>query len=128
MTDQVTTLFIYGTLKRGDARAPLLTGQRFLGVGRTKPAYRLFNTGDYPALVEAEHLGLQGLCIAGELWSVDEACLSRLDVEEGVGEGLYIRQPIAVQGERAQVQAYYYLHSVDGLDDCGASWSARRSE
>ena len=118
-----TTLFVYGTLKRGDVRAPLLDGQRFLGEARTAPRYRLFNTGTYPALVQAGPLGLEGLAITGELWGVDAACLSRLDEEEGVDEGLYARRTIVlIDREQEAVQSYFYPPPVAGMPDCGDSW------
>ena len=114
-------LFVYGTLKRGDVRAPLLDGQRFIGEARTLAQYRLFNTGDYPALVEATPLGLTGLAITGELWRVDRVCLHRLDEEEGVDEGLYERRMIELADEQ-RAWAYLYLHPVDGMSDCGDCW------
>jgi len=114
-------LFVYGTLKRGDVRAPLLEGQRFLGETATVPLYRLFNTGSYPAMVEAQPLALDGVSIRGELWRVDRACLARLDVEEGVDEGLYERRLIELDdGQRAWT--YLFLHSIQGMADCGAHW------
>ncbi|MGB0767283.1 MAG: gamma-glutamylcyclotransferase family protein [Phycisphaeraceae bacterium] len=115
-------LFVYGTLKRGDVRAPLLDGQRYLGPAKTAAAYRLFDTGDYPALVEARPLGLIGRSIGGELWAVDAACLDRLDVEEGVDEGLYARRAIALIEPSGSALAYVYRRSVEGMADCGASW------
>lgn len=121
MPGEPTLVFIYGTLKRGDIRAYLLKGQACLGEAITRPNYRLFNTGDYPALVEAEPLGLQGRAILGEIWQVDPDCLARLDEEEGVDEGLYERRAIELANtERAWV--YLYLHPVDGLKDCGDQW------
>jgi gamma-glutamylcyclotransferase (GGCT)/AIG2-like uncharacterized protein YtfP len=116
------TLFIYGTLKRGDVRAPLLAGQRFIGETRTAPRYRLFNTGDYPALVEASSINQPGRSILGELWAVSPACLGRLDFEEGVDEGLYERRAVELMGNDEDAQAYFYLHPVVGMADCGASW------
>jgi gamma-glutamylcyclotransferase (GGCT)/AIG2-like uncharacterized protein YtfP len=114
-------LFVYGTLKRGDVRAPLLTGQMFLENAETTPLYRLFNVGTYPAMVEAEPLGMQGLAIQGELWHVDEACLERLDIEEGIDEALYERKLIRLT-DGQQAWSYLFLHPVDGLADCGDRW------
>lgn len=123
MSIQPTMLFVYGTLKRGDVRAPLLHGQRFVGEARTVAQFRLFNTGDYPAMVEATPVGLTGRSIEGELWQVDRVCLHRLDEEEGVDEGLYERRMIALaDGQRAWT--YLYLHAIDGMADCGTVWLA----
>lgn len=121
MQSETNLLFVYGTLKRGDVRAPLLAGQAFVGETTTTPRYRLFNTGDYPAMIEASPLGTPGLAIKGELWRVDAACLQQLDEEEGVGEGLYERRLIEL-ADGQQAWSYLYLHTVDGMDDCGDCW------
>ena len=113
-------LFVYGTLKRGNVRASLLDGQAYLGTATTT-RYRLFNTGDYPALVEADALGLAGLAIRGELWQVDTVCLRRLDEEEGVEEWLYERCMIRLAGTR-RAWSYLYLQSIAGMADCGDFW------
>lgn len=122
MPQDATLLFVYGTLKRGDVRATLLNGQRYLGQAQTAPRYRLFNVGDYPALVEATPLDLPGRSIEGELWLVDDACLARLDEEEGVDEGLYERGTIELVGSPARAMTYLYGQSTEGLADCGANW------
>ena len=64
-------LFVYGTLKRGQPRHRYLAGQTFVASAVTRPIYRLFNVGDYPALVRHS----EGRSIEGELWRVDEGCL-----------------------------------------------------
>lgn len=115
-------LFIYGTLKRGDCRAPLLANAAFLGQAVTTQRYKLYTHGPYPALVEASAIGQPGLAIHGELYDVDDAILARLDEEEGVDEGLYERRAIALHDREVGVQAYFYLHSVAGFTDCGESW------
>lgn len=123
MNDQAIRLFVYGTLKRGDVRAGFLNGQAFIRVAQTEPKYRLFNVGTYPALVEAQPIGVEGLAIQGELWEVDRACLARLDLEEGVDEGLYERRDVELCG-LGRALAYFYLRSVEGLPDCGERWAA----
>ena len=121
MPGEPTLIFVYGTLKRGDVRAWLLDGQLYRGKAKTLPNYRLFNTGDYPALVEAAPLGLPGRAIIGELWRVDDDCLARLDEEEGVDEGLYERRMIELT-DTQHAWTYVYLQPVDGMDDCGDAW------
>lgn len=122
MPEEMTLLFVYGTLKHGDVRAPLLDGQRFGGQASTAPLYKLYNTGEYPALVEASPLGIAGLAIHGELWGVDAMCLARLDEEEGVDEGLYARRIVELAGEPRQAHGYLYLLPTDGMQDCGDCW------
>lgn len=127
MTQDGTLLFVYGTLKRGDVRSPLLDRQTFLGEAKTAPHYRLFNVGQYPALVEAAPLNLPGRSIGGELWQVNAPCLARLDEEEGVDDGLYARTTIELTGPPGHAMTYLYNHPVDGLDDCGTSWPITRA-
>jgi gamma-glutamylcyclotransferase (GGCT)/AIG2-like uncharacterized protein YtfP len=116
-------LFVYGTLMRGDCRHGALAGQIFLGEAQTLPRYRLYDVGTYPGLVEAA----PGLVIEGELWDVDDACLARLDLVEGVPDGLYARRPVALTApfEHARAQAYFFLESTTGLTDCGPRWHGR---
>ena len=117
-------LFIYGTLKRGYSRHDLLKGQIFLGEKRTTPNYRLYKCGSFPALVDAAKVDVElpGLSVQGELWDVDDNCLKVLDAIEGVETGMFERRPIRLLGHEGQVEAYFYISSVKGLDDCGSSW------
>ena len=118
-----TLVFVYGTLMRGDCRHSALGGQEFVGEGRTVAAYRMYDVGTYPALVETA----DGLEIEGEVWRVDAACLARLDGVEGVDEGLYARRPIRLQPpfDTTPVVAYFYRLSTSGMPDCGSRWHGR---
>lgn len=118
-----TNLFVYGTLMRGECRHGALAGQKFLGDAKTAPRYRLYDVGTYPALVKSPG----GLAIEGELWSVDDACLARLDDVEGVPKGLYVRRPIKLQPpfEGTAAQAYFFLKCTNGMADCGRRWHGR---
>ncbi len=119
------TLFVYGTLKRGDCRHGILAGQIFQGEARTAPRYRLYNVGSYPALVEST----DGLAIEGELWRIDDACLARLDEVEGVAEGLYERRAIQLAAPAGDIsaQSYFFLKSTADLADCGPCWRSQSS-
>jgi len=126
MTDP-QPVFIYGTLKRGHVRAPLLRGQTCLGFARTRPVYRLFDLGPFPALIEVSRLPASdaGAHIEGEVWAVDAQCLARLDEEEGVHEGLYERKRIELADDAPcddAVEAYFYRGELNGARDCGARW------
>lgn len=114
-------LFIYGTLKRGHCRAPMLRDQQFLRTARTAPEFRLFNCGTYPGLVPAHGGG--GVAVEGELWVVDRACLARLDMEEGLDVGLYQRSAIQIPGVKQDVECYFYLQDVGSLQECGNCWT-----
>jgi gamma-glutamylaminecyclotransferase len=113
-------LFVYGTLKRGQPRHPFLAAQTFVATAATRPLYRMFNVGEYPALVQHP----AGRSIEGELWDVDEGCLRTLDRVEGCDVGLYLRQPVELLPPHEALSAvtYFYQQPVDGLADCGTRW------
>ncbi len=108
-----TLIFVYGTLKRGGSNHQHLAGQTFLGEGRTGPGFRLFDLGAYPGMV-ARADGHRG--VPGEVWAVDAACLARLDVLEGVAEGLYRRDRVTLFPPFADrpVETYFYARTVEG--------------
>jgi gamma-glutamylcyclotransferase (GGCT)/AIG2-like uncharacterized protein YtfP len=108
-----TLLFVYGTLKRGGANHRQLAGQNFVGPAQTAPGFRLYDLGDYPGMI-AESDDRTG--VAGELWSVDPACLARLDIFEGVPEGLYRRETIPLRPpfHEQLVQTYLYTPPIAG--------------
>jgi len=114
-------VFVYGTLKMGCRNHIQLAGQQYLGPARTAPGFRLFDLGDYPGMVAQadDRLG-----VVGEVWSVDDACLRRLDDFEGLSQGLYQRRPIPLLGPFADqvVEAYLYPHGVAGRTDLGQTW------
>lgn len=120
-----TQLFVYGTLKRGCSNHHHLAGQAFLGLARTRPGFRLFDLGGYPGIL-AHAADRDG--VVGEVWSVDDDALRRLDEFEGVHEGLYRRAPIALQppySERA-IDAYFPALSVAGRPEVGSEWTEPR--
>lgn len=108
-----TTLFIYGTLKRGASNHAVIADQTYLGDARTEPGYRLFLVADYPGLVKdpSDQRGVQG-----ELWSVTPEALARLDAFEGVPEKLYRRDRINLLPPESEIpaQTYYYLRNIRG--------------
>lgn len=119
------TIFVYGSLKRGQLLHEALNGQQFLGFATTLPEYALFDCGQYPALVK---VATNGDAVKGELFSVDPICLQKLDQIEGVDEGLYSREIVKLENagsnleEKVHVWAWFYLHSVASLKRCGDEW------
>ncbi len=113
-------LFVYGSLKRGLQLHEELVTAVFAGLAVTEPGYRLYRCGWYPALVECA----DGVAVEGELYSVDEALLDRLDEVEGVHEGLYVRSTVRLQSpsHRDEAITYLYLLDVTDLPDCGTCW------
>lgn len=119
------TIFVYGSLKRGQRLHDVLLGQQFLGLAETLPDYALFDCGEYPALVK---VSTNGDSVKGELYRVEPNCLQNLDLIEGVDQGLYSRQPVNLQSvntfhkDSHIVWAWYYQHSIEGLRQCGREW------
>ncbi len=104
---------------RGQCRAHVLRDQQPLGQARTEPWYLLYDTGSYPAMVQAE----RGVEVEGEVWEVSLDCLGILDGIEGV-PNLYTREPVRLKGSSLQeVQAYLYRQPITGMALCGNRWT-----
>ncbi|MEZ6062014.1 MAG: gamma-glutamylcyclotransferase family protein [Planctomycetaceae bacterium] len=118
---QSERIFVYGSLKRGCELAVELQDQEFLRTAITQPVYRMFDCGSYPGLIRVAR---DGIAVNGELYSVSQSCLKRLDRVEGVDEGMYERRRIELQApdDSCPAWAWFYLRPVAGLRDCGRSW------
>ena len=116
-----TLLFVYGTLKRGCSNHGQMAGLAFVSAARTLPGYTLYDLGGYPAIV-AEPKDKVG--VVGEVWSVDDEALRRLDHFEGVHEGLYRREPLPLQPPYADrtIDAYVSVLPVSGRREVGSEW------
>ena len=116
-----TLLFVYGTLKRGCTNHHHLAGQTFVGTARTPPGYRLYDLGGYPGIVSQPD-DRDG--VVGEVWSVDDDALRRLDRFEGIHEGLYRREPLALLPpyEGKPVHAYISELNAAGRREVGNCW------
>lgn len=113
-------VFVYGTLKRGGENHDWIAMQRFIAAARTLPLYRLFDLGGYPGMVHAA----EGLAIHGEVWEVDAAGLTQLDMLEDTAGGEYERVAVSLDGEffTQRVESYLYLRSVEARRDVGPCW------
>ncbi|HVJ84547.1 MAG TPA: gamma-glutamylcyclotransferase family protein [Caulifigura sp.] len=118
-------VFVYGTLKRGDCRHRYMAGSRFLELATTERGYRLFDMGEYPAMVEDP----DGGAIEGELFEVSDGTLEVLDEVEGVADELYARRAVRLEGDRSSLgaEAYLYLGSVAGKRELVGRWLVRGS-
>lgn len=117
-------VFVYGTLRRGESNHPYLHGQSYLGPAVTGPGYRLYHLDGYPGLaVEAAAPG--GIC--GEVWAVTGPILRRLDVLEGLREGLYTRGPVRLESpfDHGEILTYFYARDVRDRPDAGRDWRQR---
>jgi gamma-glutamylaminecyclotransferase len=117
-------IFVYGTLRRGGANHHYLHGQSRLGAARSGPGYRMYQLDGYPGLVAAPDAPGG---ILGEVWAVTGSCLRRLDVLEGLREGLYNRGPVRLEPpfDTDEVLTYFYARDVSGRPDAGRDWLAR---
>ena len=118
----MSLVFVYGTLTRGGSNHAHLAGQTLVGEARTAPGFRLYQLADYPGMIA---LAGDRAGVTGEVWSVDAACLARLDHLEGVAEGLYRREPVPLLAPFTgrSVDAYLYAQSVAGRRDLGSTWT-----
>lgn len=115
-----TTIFVYGSLKRGEPNHRLLARARFVGLGRTAPRFSLFDLGPYPAMTAEGTTSVEG-----ELFEVDAETLARVDRLEG-HPTLYERTTIALQGG-ALVEAYVYRGAFlqDAVPLVEGRWQSR---
>lgn len=116
-------IFVYGTLKHGGRNHQHLAGQKFLGAAHTAPGCTLYQLTGYPGMFadDSDTLG-----VTGELWSVDDTCLARLDKLEGLAEGLYRRASVQLLPPFAEqpVETYFYARSVEGRIKLGEVWQS----
>jgi len=119
MSANGTTLFIYGTLKRGMRNHHLISDQTFLGEAITLPKYRLFHLGAFPGLVAVSR---DGVGVVGELWRIDPARLAQLDEFEGVPH-LFDRRIVEIPAVIGPIEAYFYAGQPRDLPDCGKHWT-----
>ncbi len=119
-------MFVYGTLKRGGSNHAFMSGQTFCGDARTVAGFSLISLGEFPGIVPDPD-DREG--VAGEVWSVDEFCLAELDELEGLAEGLYRRERVALQPPFAdrEVFTYFYAQSTTGRSRIpGGIWTEPR--
>jgi gamma-glutamylcyclotransferase (GGCT)/AIG2-like uncharacterized protein YtfP len=101
-------VFVYGTLKSGFRNHHLLKGGEFFGGAATVPTYQMIENG-FPVIMQDP----EGKPVAGEIYSVDDETLARLDQLEREGSS-YDRKLIDVilslaTGERLPTKAFIYV-------------------
>ncbi|APR78823.1 Hypothetical protein A7982_04170 [Minicystis rosea] len=117
------TLFVYGTLLRGEESHALLEGATFLGEAKTVASYRLVDLGTYPGLVRGGDLS-----VVGELYSLDAPTLATIDVHKG-HPVLFKRDFVELDGG-GDAQAYHLdQDQVRGRRRlAGGSWRERSAK
>jgi gamma-glutamylcyclotransferase (GGCT)/AIG2-like uncharacterized protein YtfP len=72
-------LFVYGTLRQGEAQHGLIAGARLLRLVSTPPAFLLVDVGPYAALVRGGTTA-----VVGELYQADLQTRRAIDIERQV--------------------------------------------
>jgi len=108
-------VFVYGTLRRGEANHHWLGNAPLLGQHRTAARYTLLDLGPYPAAIATGNTA-----IVGELYGLDNGLLARLDELEDYPRE-YTRARIPVP----QGSAWMYLYRLppaDAVIILGGDW------
>jgi gamma-glutamylaminecyclotransferase len=113
-----TLLFVYGSLKFGQQAHERLAGQEFVRAAQTMPIYRLYSLGWHPGLVLDRK---NGLAVQGEVYSVDDQALAKLDEYEGVPHW-FTRDHIAIADLVGDVQAYFFNGPIPADAPSGDRW------
>jgi len=99
----MNTVFVYGTLKRGQSRNNVMMGGEYLGKGKTDSMFALVDLGPFPALCYGHGPA------RGEVYNVSDDTLRRLDIIEGVPH-LYERDKINITLESGEtISCWTYL-------------------
>lgn len=72
-------MFVYGTLMKGELHHTSIQHAQFLRTAETLPAYDLVQIDYYPAMIPGGQVAIRG-----ELYTVDDETLARLDELEEV--------------------------------------------
>ena len=112
MRSMTHRVFVYGTLKSGFWNHCLLKGCEFFGGAATVPTYKMIENG-FPVIMPDP----EGKPLAGEIYTVDDETLARLDQLEREGSS-YDRKLIDVtlplaSGERLPIKAFIYVGRED---------------
>ncbi|MBI5451219.1 MAG: gamma-glutamylcyclotransferase [Gammaproteobacteria bacterium] len=70
-------LFVYGSLRRGEANHHWLAGASLLGAWQSTPAYTMYDLGEYPGITAHGQTAIQG-----EVYQLPPAALARIDMLE----------------------------------------------
>ena len=110
-------VFVYGTLKSGFWNHYLLEGCEFFGRAATVPTYKMIENkmieNSFPVIMPDP----EGKPVIGEIYTVDDETLARLDQLEREGSS-YDRKLIDVtlplaSGERLPTKAFIYIGRED---------------
>lgn len=104
--DNMNSVFVYGTLKKGFNNDHLLKGEELIGEAKAN-GLRMFVVGSglYPAVIKSDPTDV----VHGEVYRVNDEVLKRLDRLEGV-PSLYTRDLIKVKMDSGETRhTFVYL-------------------
>ena len=100
-------IFVYGTLRKGQGNHRLLERSKFIRNAKTKLRYALYGNG-VPFLSRTKAVSQ----ITGEVYSIDNATLSRLDELEGHPDMYKREQAEVVLQNGTELNAWIYFHDT----------------
>ena len=101
-------VFVYGTLRKGQCNHHyFLDRSKFLGMAKTKKKYALYGSG-VPFLSRSRAVSQ----VIGEVYSVDDATLSRLDQLEGHPDVYTREQAEVVLEDGTELTAWIYFYDL----------------
>ena len=110
----MSSLFVYGTLLRGEERDGFVSHLEARPASITGRLWRV--PAGYPAL----ELPPNGVPIKGEVLQLDNpSILVALDLIEGVSQGLYERKQVQVQTAQGHQSAWVYVMNPSQLRQSG---------
>jgi gamma-glutamylcyclotransferase (GGCT)/AIG2-like uncharacterized protein YtfP len=102
--DGMHMVYVYGTLRKGQSNHHFLDRSKFLGNAKTKLRYALY-VSELPFL---SRIGAVSH-ITGEVYTVDDATLKRLDRLEGHPDAYKREQAEVVLEDRTEFTAWIYF-------------------
>ena len=105
---ETNLVFVYGSLKSGCYNHRVLNGAALISdAARTVGKYRMYCNGGFPAIAPTDRDDLAGSPAQGELYSVSDATLARLDQLEANGR-MYQRREVGIATPEGHVNAWVY--------------------
>ncbi len=118
-----TTVFVYGTLLRGEGNHRVLCGGEFVREATTRAEFSMFSLGAFPGVSRGGRTA-----IVGEVFVVDELVLARLDALEG-HPSFYRREEIALDdGEVVSAYLLPFESYADRAPIESGSWRKHRAK
>lgn len=101
--ENLTLVFVYGSLKRGFHNHSLLKNSQSLGEAKTNPEFVMYSAGGFPIIIRGK------FAITGELYAVNSATLKKLDRLESNGR-MYKRELTWISSIQQFAWIYVYMY------------------